>query len=90
MPKPKSASSIRFAAVGDIHCTKESAGRLRGFFAAAGEAADALERRFGTGDPAAWREPRRLYDVEVQGVAPKPRLEAYDRGTWQQVVALGP
>jgi acyl-homoserine lactone acylase PvdQ len=61
-----------------------------GFVGAANDAADALERRFGTADPAAWREPRRLYDVEVQGVAPKPRLEFYDRGTWQQVAELGP
>lgn len=33
---------LRFAAVGDLHCTKESAGTLRGFFAQASEAADAL------------------------------------------------
>src|SRR4051812_8840283 len=38
----KSASSIRFAAVGDIHATKASAGQLRGFFAQASEVADAL------------------------------------------------
>src|SRR4051812_18968273 len=38
----KSASSIRFAAVGDIHATKASAGQLRGFFAQASESADAL------------------------------------------------
>jgi hypothetical protein len=49
-----------------------------------------LERRFGSTDPAAWREPRRLYDVEVQGVAEKPRLEFFDRGTWSQAVELGP
>jgi Icc-related predicted phosphoesterase len=36
------ARSIRFAAVGDIHCTKASAGSLRGFFAQAAESADAL------------------------------------------------
>lgn len=34
--------NIRFAAVGDIHCTVDAAGTLRGFFAQAGEAADAL------------------------------------------------
>lgn len=33
---------IRFAAVGDIHCRKESAGSLRTFFLQAAEAADAL------------------------------------------------
>jgi Icc-related predicted phosphoesterase len=36
------AKNIRFAAVGDLHCTKESAGTLRGLFAQASEAADAL------------------------------------------------
>jgi Icc-related predicted phosphoesterase len=38
----KSANTVRFAAVGDLHVTKDSAGTLRGFFAQAGEAADAL------------------------------------------------
>jgi Icc-related predicted phosphoesterase len=36
------AGPLRFAAVGDLHCTKESTGTLRGFFAQASEAADAL------------------------------------------------
>jgi len=34
--------NIRFAAVGDIHCKKDSGGTLRSFFAQASEAADAL------------------------------------------------
>jgi Icc-related predicted phosphoesterase len=38
----KSASTVRFAAVGDIHATKASAGTLRGFFAQASDAADVL------------------------------------------------
>jgi Icc-related predicted phosphoesterase len=38
----KSATTIRFAAVGDLHVTKDSAGTLRSFFAQAAEAADAL------------------------------------------------
>jgi Icc-related predicted phosphoesterase len=38
----KSASSVRFAIVGDIHVTKDAAGTLRGFFAQASAAADAL------------------------------------------------
>jgi penicillin G amidase len=42
------------------------------------------------GDPSTWRRPRRMYDVTVLGVAPKPALKAYDRGTWQQAVELGP
>ena len=35
-------SVVRFAAVGDLHCTKDSAGSLRSFFAQAAEAADVL------------------------------------------------
>ena len=42
MSQKKSASTVRFAAVGDIHFKKESAGTLRDFFAQAAEAADAL------------------------------------------------
>ena len=38
----KSATTVRFAAVGDLHVTKDSAGTLRSFFAQAAEAADAL------------------------------------------------
>lgn len=34
--------TIRFAAVGDLHCRKESAGSLRAFFSQAADAADAL------------------------------------------------
>ncbi|RQP25148.1 metallophosphoesterase family protein [Piscinibacter terrae] len=41
MPEAR-PDTVRFAAVGDIHCTKDSAGTLRGFFAQASEAADAL------------------------------------------------
>lgn len=37
-----SQDHIRFAAVGDLHCTKSSAGTLRGLFKQASEAADAL------------------------------------------------
>jgi len=36
------ASTVRFAAVGDLHVTKDSAGSLRTFFAQASEAADVL------------------------------------------------
>ena len=39
---PSASSTVRFAAVGDIHVTKEAAGKLRTFFAQASEAADAL------------------------------------------------
>lgn len=38
----KNKETIRFAAVGDLHCTKEAAGTLRGLFEQAAESADAL------------------------------------------------
>jgi len=37
-----SEDMVRFAAIGDLHCTKASTGTLRGLFAQASEAADAL------------------------------------------------
>ncbi len=62
----------------------------RGIAKAAGKAATALAKRFGSADPAAWREPRKMYDVTVQGIADKPALKFYDRGTFTQVAELGP
>jgi Icc-related predicted phosphoesterase len=42
MSKQPASSTVSFAAVGDIHVNKDSAGTLRGLFAQASEAADAL------------------------------------------------
>jgi Icc-related predicted phosphoesterase len=42
MAQNKSENAVRFAAVGDIHVRKESAGQLRDFFTQAARAADAL------------------------------------------------
>jgi penicillin G amidase len=63
------------------------AGGIRG---AAGKAAAALTARFGSADPAKWREPRRMYDVSATGLATPPALKFYDRGTWQEAYELGP
>jgi hypothetical protein len=61
-----------------------------GLVRAAGEAQKALAARFGNPDPASWRDPRKLYEVQVQGIATAPRLEFFDRGTFSQAVELGP
>jgi Icc-related predicted phosphoesterase len=37
-----STQLVKFAAVGDVHCTRDSAGKFRGFFAQAAEASDAV------------------------------------------------
>jgi len=42
MAIPKSSSHVRFAAVGDLHVHKDSAGTLRNFFAQAADEADVL------------------------------------------------
>jgi penicillin G amidase len=49
-----------------------------------------LTDRFGTSDPDLWREPRRMYEVSAQGAGSSPDLPFFDRGTWNQSVALGP
>ena len=61
----------------------------RAYARAAKAAAAVLTDRFGTSDPAAWREPRRMYEVSAQGAASAPDLPFFDRGTWNQSVALG-
>jgi acyl-homoserine lactone acylase PvdQ len=62
----------------------------RGLRLAATRAAANLTKRFGTGTIAAWREPRRMYEVSAQGAAAIPELPFFDRGTWQESVAVGP
>jgi penicillin G amidase len=58
--------------------------------ALATRAATTLQTRFGSSNPASWREPRRMYEVTATGIASPPPLKFYDRGTWQQAVELGP
>jgi penicillin amidase len=50
----------------------------------------ALAKKFGTDDVTKWREPRRMYDWEIQGVGAPPPLPFFDRGTWEQFVEMGP
>ena len=61
----------------------------RGYAKAAARTAAALEKRFGDAAPAAWREPRRIYDVGAQGAGSAPELPFFDRGTWSQSLAMG-
>lgn len=56
---------------------------------AAQRAAAALEQRFASADPAAWREPRRMYEVGAQGAGSSPDLPFFDRGTWSQAIEMG-
>jgi penicillin amidase len=56
---------------------------------AAERAAGHLRERFGSADPAKWRDPRRLYKLSAQGAGQAPPLPFFDRGTWNQSVELG-
>jgi penicillin amidase len=60
-----------------------------GYQQAADAAFTALAARFGSSDPATWRDPRKPYSVSAQGLASAPKLPFFDRGTWEQFVELG-
>ena len=61
----------------------------RAYARAATKTFDALSTEFGSGDVSTWREPRRLYPVSAQGAGATPELEFFDRGTWNQSIAMG-
>jgi penicillin amidase len=61
----------------------------RGLARAAERSASALTQRFGTSEPSQWREPRRMYEVAAQGAGSSPDLPFFDRGTWNQSIAMG-
>jgi hypothetical protein len=52
-----------------------------------------LAARFGSVKPAKWREPRQMYETSSQGAATMGDdglIPFFDRGTYEQVVELGP
>jgi penicillin amidase len=49
----------------------------------------ALAAKFGSSDPAQWREPRPMYDQSALGAESPPPLPFFDRGTFEQIVELG-
>ncbi|MCW3016879.1 MAG: Peptidase penicillin amidase, partial [Solirubrobacterales bacterium] len=57
---------------------------------AAAQAAAAVAKHFGTEDPARWREPRRTYALGAVGAASPPSIPFFDRGTYEQLVEVGP
>jgi len=62
----------------------------KGFREAADTAFTALEKKFGTKDPAGWRDKREMYKYMIQGAGDPPPLPFYDRGTWEQIIEVGP
>jgi hypothetical protein len=49
-----------------------------------------LAKRFGSDDPAGWREPRRMYETGASGATAPPPIPFFDRGTYEQLVEVGP
>jgi acyl-homoserine lactone acylase PvdQ len=49
-----------------------------------------LAKKFGTDDLSKWRDTRKMYKVAAQGAGSAPPLPFFDRGTWEQVVEVGP
>jgi len=65
--------------------TLDAAGLRR----AAALAAAALTARFGTSDPAGWREARSMVSATQQGLASPPPIPLINRGSYEQIVELG-
>jgi penicillin amidase len=63
---------------------------VKGWRQAAKLAFGALQAEFGTGDPSKWRRKRLMYSPSAQGAGSFDDIPFFDRGTWQQVVELGP
>ena len=61
----------------------------RAYAKAASKTFEKLAAEFGSDDVSTWREPRRLYPVGAQGAGATPELEFFDRGTWNQSIAMG-
>ena len=61
-----------------------------GYQEAATVAFAALQKQFNSTDPAKWRAPRTMYKVAAQGAGQAPPLPFFDRGTFEQLIELGP
>ena|GEM_PF-3194714 len=57
---------------------------------AAARAYDALSARFGSSDPARWRQPRTMFPESELGAEQPPPMPFFDRGTFEEVVELAP
>ena len=60
-----------------------------GYRRAAADAAAALAVRFGSADPATWRDDRAMVSAEMQGLAIPPPIPLQNRGTFELAVELG-
>jgi penicillin amidase len=62
----------------------------KGYRQAAEDAFATLVKKFGTDNPNAWRDKRAMYKFAIQGAQSPPPLPFFDRGTWEQLIEVGP
>ena len=62
----------------------------RGWRRAAAAAFTSLVQQFHSTSPATWREPRAMFKQSAFGAEQPPPMPFFDRGTFEQVVELGP
>jgi hypothetical protein len=60
-----------------------------GYRRAAAQTYAALVKRFGSADPAAWREPRTMAPESSLGAEQPPPMPFFDRGTFEELTELG-
>jgi penicillin G amidase len=49
-----------------------------------------LSKRFGSTDPSAWRDYRHMFDQSALGAEQPPPMPFFDRGTYEELIQLGP
>jgi penicillin G amidase len=64
--------------------------RPRAWRRAAGDTFQVLSKRFHSPNPASWREPRAMFPQSALGAEQPPPMPFFDRGTFEQVIQLGP
>jgi acyl-homoserine lactone acylase PvdQ len=61
-----------------------------GYRRAAAQTYSALVKRFASGDPSRWREPRTMAPESSLGAEQPPPMPFFDRGTFEELTELGP
>jgi penicillin amidase len=84
----RGGSHLFESTVGEVYALRKLS--KRSIRTAATTAFGVLQARFGSANPATWREPRRMYHPGSQGAASMPDIPFFDSGTFEQVLELGP
>jgi hypothetical protein len=61
-----------------------------GWRRAAAQTYTALVAKYGSSDPSKWRAPRMMFPESALGAEQPPPMPFFDRGTFEEVMELGP